>query len=492
MAKKEYLDFSGLLNLGAGEFLKPKNELSACKNIYCEKLGPLKKVPGYDKASSSQVINAKDVNSLHYYHRPSTKIDYLIAGSDSSTAYTLKYISPNAGTPVTSWTALTGISTTYAAKAGAQPSMVNYLDKTFVVGYKSSDSSFLTNATVSGATFSAADTDLSSMPQGKFIVRYRDLLYVLHAYESATLYPSRAYFCGEPTAGAITWTVATDFIEFGYDDGDEITGAVAASDRLIVFKHFSMWKYDESTREQIADVGCDSFRSIVNIYGTIYWFNRDGIWRWTGGQPQMISNKIEPFINAITQTSLKDVVAIQHAHEYRVFIGTMTIEGITYTNAWLCFDVRREKWYVRCSYDIAKSATNFVVSGKKRAYFGDDDGYVRKFATAVDEIYDDDGEEIDSFFITNTLDDGDASTVKQNTHMTVHNRNCQGMKMAIEVDNKGVFSEDRKQIVKKNVQDFDISASGNKFRYKFYEKSDQKSWEFDGFVIETDLKEELT
>jgi len=492
MASREYLNFAGLLNIGSGEFLKPKNELSAIKNCYCQKLGVLKKVPGYDKASSSQVIDEKDVNYLHHYYRPSTKTDYLIAGSDSSTAYTLEYIAPNAGTPVTTWTTLTNIGTTYNGKAGAQPSMVNYLDKTFIVGYKDSDSSFLTNATVTAAAFeedTGVDTDLLNMAQGKYVVRYRDLLYVLHAYSGAALYPSRAYFCSEPTAGAITWTTATDFVEFGYDDGDEITGGVAASDRLIVFKHYSMWKYDESTREQIADVGCDSFRSIQNIYGVIYWFNRDGIWRWAGGQPQLISSKIEPFINAIDQTALEDVVATQHAHEYRAFIGTVTVEGITYTNAWVCFDVRRETWYIRCSYNTAKSSCEFVYDGKKRAYFGDDDGYVYKFATEIDEIYNDDGNEIDSFFITNTLDDGDASSVKQNTHMVVHSRNCQGMFLAVESDNSGVFNEDRKEVVEKNVQEFNINASGYKFRYKFYEKSGNKSWELDGFVTETDLKE---
>jgi hypothetical protein len=80
--------------------------------------------------------------------------------------------------------------------------MVNYLGKTFIVGHKSS-TTFLPNATINGTTFSVADSDITDMPQGKFIVRYRDLLYVLYAKTGGTTYPSRVYYCDEPTAGAI-------------------------------------------------------------------------------------------------------------------------------------------------------------------------------------------------------------------------------------------------------------------------------------------------
>jgi len=39
MAKIPYLNFSGLLNIGASDFIKQKNELEACKNCYEYKMG---------------------------------------------------------------------------------------------------------------------------------------------------------------------------------------------------------------------------------------------------------------------------------------------------------------------------------------------------------------------------------------------------------------------------------------------------------------------
>ena len=480
-----YNHWDGLLNVATSDFLMKDDELSACKNVWCYSLGTLEKVPGYEKADSSQVIDDKDVNYLHHYYQPSSKVDRLLACSDSGSDYIIEYRTIGA------WAAVT--SGTHTGRAGAECDMENFIDKVFMVGYDAG--TFLTNATITTTTMATSDgTNLTNMAQGKYIVRYKDLLYVLHSYSGATLYPSRVYYSSAPTAGAITWTPSTDFIEFGYDDGDEITGGVEALDRLIVFKHYSMWKYDESERKKIAEVGCDSYRSIVKIDQIPYWTNRYGAWRWRGGPPELISAKAQPFFDAVTQTTLGNQIGtIYNGFEYRVFIGTVTVEGYAYTNAWFCWDTRREKCYIRCTHDVAKSACTYIEDqdnvNKQRAYFGNDDGYVFKFADKVDKIYKDDDKEIDSFFVTKFLDHGVPEDVKFTNHMTVFSKYAAGMKVAVDVDYKKQYSEDNKAI-NHNIQNLDISASGNLHKYKFYQKGSGKSFEFNGFVIQTDIKEE--
>lgn len=483
MEKVRYLEFSGLLNIGVTDFNKPVNELSAMKNCYEYEIGKLQKVPGYSLISNSQVVDTKSVNFLHYYNQPSSGNNYLIAGSDSGSDYIFEYIAPDLGSPITSWTSIT--SGTITGRAGAEISAVNYLGKVFGVGIDGS--TYLSPFTISTITYSTADSDLTSMAKGKYIVKYRDLLYVLNCYITTTKYSSRAYFCSTPTAGAITWTVATDFIEFGYDDGDEITGGCEAFDRLIVFKHFSMWKYDETERKQIADIGCDSFKSIVKVDGIPYWFNRFGIWRWGGAQPQLISNKVGLFIDAITQTNLANCIGVQYNREYRLFIGDVTVNGISYTNTWLCFDTQKEKWYVRCTFNTVKSASLFIEASKQRTYFGDDDGYVYKFANKVDNIYSDNGNEIDSFFVTNNLDLGAPEIKKFTNHMTVFSKNPQGMTMSVDKDNLDTYNAGRNIVLNKNIEDLDIASEGYRYRFKFTEKSKNQSWEFEGFVISSDI-----
>lgn len=486
MAKIKYLEFSGLLNLGVTDFSKPTNELSAMKNCYEYKIGKLEKVPGYELAVDSQVIDTKDVNYLHHYYDTANRKNYLLATSDEGSDLTLEYREEG------NFATIGSIGASWDAYATALPHMANYLSRTFIVGYKSG-TTFLPNATINATTFATSDgTNLTDMAQGKYIIEYRDLLYVLHAKTGGTIYPSRAYYSGEPTAGAITWTPSTDFIEFGQDDGDQITGGVEALDRLIVFKQYSMWKWDEVEKRRIAGVGCDSYRSIIKVFDIPYWFNQQGIWRWGGDKPQLISSKVQPFIDAIDQEKLGEVIGVQHEYEYRCFIGDVTVEGTTYNNTWICFDTRREKVYIRCTYDEVKSAATYVESGIKRAYFGNDDGYVMKFATKVDEVYADNDNEIDSFFVTNNLDFDAPDIRKENSHMTVYTKNAQGLNMMVDPDNKDLFEEGRGQILNNNVEGLNTNASGYRFRFKFTENSTIRGWQFEGFIVETNIKEEET
>jgi hypothetical protein len=65
-----------------------------------------------------------------------------------------------------------------------------------------------------------------------------------------------------------------------------------------------MWTYDEVSRKKVADIGCNSYKTIKVINGVLYWANRDGIWRWAGDLPQLISGKVQPFIDNADQSLL--------------------------------------------------------------------------------------------------------------------------------------------------------------------------------------------
>jgi hypothetical protein len=114
-----------------------------------------------------------------------------------------------------------------------------------------------------------------------------------------------------------------------------------------------------------------------------------------------------------------------------------------------------------------------------------------KFALPIDKVYDDNTAEIDSFFITKALDHGVPEDTKFTTHMTIFSNYAIGMKCAVQKDNEIAFREANIPILKKNIEQRDISGSANRFRYKFYEKGKGKSWEFEGFCILTDLKEQI-
>ena len=427
-----------------------------------------------------------DVVYLHHYYDVENRVNYMLGAvndSDNGVDLICQYRT------VGDWeemATITGPNDVWEGYADSLLDMENYLSRTFIVGYKGG-SNFLPNTVVRGTNFSTKDGNITGMPQAKYIVRYRDLLYVLHAKIGSNIYPTRAYPSDEPTNGTISWNnLTTTFIEFGYDDGSEITGGAMCRDRLIVFKSESMWQYDESRTEEISEVGCDSNRSIAKINKTLYWYNRDGFWRWRGGQPELISAKAQPFIDAIDQSDLTKVVGTPYnATEYRAFIGTVVVSGITYVNAWFCWDTRREKAYIRCTIDGVKSTCTFTEGGKRRTYFGSAEGNAYKFATKVDKHYTDDGDEIDSFFITKNLDYGLPEDKKLVNNMVAFTKHAAGMKVAVDVDSRDDFAEAHTRILKSNNDELNFMAGGNRYRYKFYQKGAGKSWEFEGFTILT-------
>jgi hypothetical protein len=128
------------------------------------------------------------------------------------------------------------------------------------------------------------------------------------------------------------------------------------------------------------------------------------MWRWGGDFPQLISAKVQPIIDSIDQTKLNEMIGAKHRYEYRLYIGNVTIDNNEYTNAWICFDVRREKFYIRATIHKPLDVTEHTEDKKKRLYFGSDNGYVYKQSLYIDDINSDDGYEIDYFFTTNSLD----------------------------------------------------------------------------------------
>lgn len=485
-----YQNFDGLLNNGVSDFMLRDNELTACKNVWMYKIGKLEKVPGYTKSASSGVFTANGIDFLHHYYDTANRVDYQIGAAFDGSNTLFKYRTTGAW----SSTALT-LTTAGSALWSAQ----SFIGKTYIVGYLGG--SYYAPISVNGTTFtqsSSTDASLTNIPSGKYITAYRDKLYILNARANSTNYPSRTYFSNQPVNGVITWNLTDEyFFECGENDGDEITGGAVAVDRLLVFKKYSTWKHDGLSQKKIANIGCDSYKSIKVISDTIYWFNRHGFWMWNGSSPVLISERAKEYIDAIDPTKLDQVYAAEfYRGEYRAHIGTVTVNKMVYRNAWFCYDTLRQRCYIRCTFwsatttDTVKVVGNYIEGGKQRMYFGDNDGHLYKFAEKSDRIFSDDGHEIDSFFETKMLDHGVPEDVKFSNHMTVFTKNCYGMKVAIDKDNSGEFSEDNADVLNNNIQQVEIAGSANRFKYRFYEKSDGLSWEFEGFVVETQVKEE--
>jgi len=61
------------------------------------------------------------------------------------------------------------------------------------------------------------------------------------------------------------------------------------------------------------------------------------------------------------------------------------------------------------------------------------------------------------------------------------------MKGIVDIDNLGTTDHKDLPALKDSITTKTFLAKGNRYKYKFYEKGQGKSWEFEGFVVDTDL-----
>ena len=209
--------------------------------------------------------------------------------------------------------------------------MEDFIGYCFFVGYGATDG-FLPVGSLTGTTFSTS-VNVTSMPGAKYIVRFRDRLYIGNCDITGTPYPYRVYYSSVPSAGAITWTPATDFLDVDYSE--EITGLSENWDRLMVFTEYSVYTYDQDQKKKVWDLG--GYHRTIKNYGEYMFFaNMDNVWLSTGGYPQAIGGKVRDFIRG---TDMRSAFAEVVDEEYHLYLGNVTVNGISYANCALIYDI---------------------------------------------------------------------------------------------------------------------------------------------------------
>lgn len=352
------------MNTGLSPFLQPDDApviQNGVNSTY--QLGAMLKDPGSYRIGTAVEANKSTTGHFNFRQTGSEK-ELVTINNSAGTNLTLKY--NLAGT----WTDI-AVGATWDAFEDCAVEMESFINYCFFVGYDATDGVFLPVASMTGTTFSTA-TNVTSMPQAKYIKRYRDRLYIANCYYSGSAYPFRVYFSSVPAAGAITWTPASDFLDV--DFAEQLTGLGSHWDRLVAFTESSAYFYDQSQWKKVWDTGCTAHRTIHNSGPYMFWGNYDGVWMSTGGQPQNIGQPILKFIYAGNPRNFFSTIVDE---EYRTYIGTVTVDGDTYSNCEIIYNIPTQTWRIRENYHTLTTYARFVdASGIPRVHFGATDGNV--------------------------------------------------------------------------------------------------------------------
>lgn len=303
--------------------------------------------------------------------------------------------------------------------------MVNGTDATAV--WDGSSSSFATTGNATDA------------PIGKYIENFRSRMWIA----GNSTYPDRLYYSDLPssvTTPVIVWDtdVATgNWIDISPSDGENITGLKRSKTFLLVFKNNHIYRVasiQETEPDPIINVGTYSQESIVEAKDGTYFHHPTGIYRYSGGMAEYISQPIVDFISNVSATEYENICGWTDGDHVFHALGNVTVGDVTYTNVVTRYTISSKVWTVY-SYP-----TRFFVSSPYNdgstlfRLVGDDGGNILKMDTGIT----DNGTPIFySLILSPRTLDGLFSTRKNISKMAVIHEGGQGSVLTVRIGGMG-------------------------------------------------------
>lgn len=268
--------YTGSMNDGVSPLIHPAEQpelLLGCTNSY--KIGKITKDTGYSEVQTAAQAG-KSIGGL-YHFRQSPTVKKMLKTVDDATSDDTQLFYSDTG----AWTEIAAAESAWQGFAGAKVEMETFIGYCFLVGHSAADG-YLPSASLTNTTFSTS-TNVTNMPRAKYIAKWDSKIFIANCRQGSTDHPYRVYYSSIPEAGAITWTVATDFFDLP-DFSDEITGIVEMWNKLIIFTEYKTYFYDGSSLIKTPwQMGCSSHRTIQKHGNYLVWANVDGVWVSTGG-----------------------------------------------------------------------------------------------------------------------------------------------------------------------------------------------------------------
>lgn len=385
------------------------------------------------------------------------------------------------------------IATLSGDTAGLKTQYVTFLDRVARLngtdGVKSWD-----GAAASSWETTGGPLDVGDWPSGtKFAAVFNSRVYTA----GSTSAPDTLYFSSIPSGGAIAWDSTNDNLQINPNDGDNgITGLGTNGTVLLVFKRNSLYRWDGTSTfaNRVISVGTPSNESIAaHDSGWVYFFGTGkfgaGVYRTSGGYPQKISLNISQWIDAISVSSYENIAGFVDDDHYYLSVGSVTIDGKTYSNTWLVYTISLQAWHVEDRAHSFKvfspyidASNNIVIVG------GDSTGNVHQINSGYK---DGDSSPINAECEFAPIVFTTRSRTKNIPRVSTYATYYQGLQFLTKTD-----SNDFKLIggIKQTEQNFTTFSDGKLLRGKrFYPKitvvNSTEPWQFDGFEF-SEVKDE--
>lgn len=193
------------------------------------------------------------------------------------------------------------------------------------------------------------------------------------------------------TATGQHFWVGSNWLDVSTDDGDYLTGLGENDDKLLVFKQFSLYRYNQVSLQKVKDApGTTYSRSVVNIGDLTLYFHgsnintrKTGFYAYNGGKSSLISRGIQPYIDGIAASGYRSIVAWREGTKYRGYVGTITNtpRNISVTNGVCTLDTAGGQWSIDPITDTVTARGKWVQSSAEKWFIGTNDNQVMETAS---------------------------------------------------------------------------------------------------------------
>ncbi|MCK9371512.1 hypothetical protein M0R04_16480 [Candidatus Dojkabacteria bacterium] len=194
----------------------------------------------------------------------------------------------------------------------------------------------------------------------------------------------------ETIAGTGHYWTGSNWFDVGTDDNDYLMGAAENDDVMLIYKRFSLWRYNVSSKARVKGApGTTSRLSIINLGDYTYHFHgsnqnnrKTGFYIWNGSRCFLASRAIQPYIDKILTSNYDDVVAWREGTKMRAWVGDLTGTPVgDITNAVITHDTEGNQWSVDPIADIVKSSGRFIDSNTEKWFIGNDSSKVMEVSS---------------------------------------------------------------------------------------------------------------
>lgn len=217
----------------------------------------------------------------------------------------------------------------------------------------------------SGGAFSAEAgfVPATPMPVGDYIqAGFDGRIWIANKANDALYYSDIVQFT-PPNTYSLTYDAENFIKSFSPQDGESITGLFRVPKALLVFKQNQIYRvYSANNVDPYPayNVGTYSQESIVQGKDGVYFHHSSGFYKFNyNGQPTEISRRVSDFIKAIPRSNYENIVGVYDGKDaIKWSVGSVTVEGVTYSNCQLRYTISTQTWTV---YDFADTSITALI-----------------------------------------------------------------------------------------------------------------------------------